>query len=25
VFTIDQRDFRVYRPSGLGRFSLIPA
>jgi predicted nucleic acid-binding protein len=25
VFTLDQRDFRVYRPSGLGRLSLIPA
>jgi predicted nucleic acid-binding protein len=24
VFTIDQRDFRLYRPAGLGRFSLIP-
>jgi uncharacterized protein len=25
VFTLDQRDFRVYRPAGLGRFSLLPA
>ena len=25
VFTLDQRDFRVYRPSGLGRLSLIPS
>jgi len=25
VFTLDQRDFRVYRPEGLGRFSLLPA
>jgi uncharacterized protein len=25
VFTLDQRDFRVYRPAGLGRFGLIPA
>jgi hypothetical protein len=25
VFTLDQRDFRVYRPAGLGRLSLIPA
>ena len=24
VFTLDQRDFRVYRPAGLGRLSLIP-
>lgn len=25
VFTLDQRDFRVYRPSGIGRLSLLPA
>ena len=25
VFTLDQRDFRVYRPTGLGRLSLLPA
>lgn len=25
VFTLDQRDFRIYRPAGLGRFSLLPA
>ena len=24
VFTLDQRDFRVYRPTGLGRLSLLP-
>jgi len=24
VFTFDQGDFRVYRPLGLGRFSLLP-
>ena len=24
VFTLDQRDFRVYRPAGLGRLSLLP-
>jgi hypothetical protein len=24
VFTLDQRDFRVYRPLGLGRLSLLP-
>ena len=25
VFTLDQGDFRVYRPAGLGRLSLIPS
>ena len=24
VFTLDQRDFGVYRPAGLGRLSLLP-
>lgn len=24
VFTLDQRDFRLYRPLGLGRLSLLP-
>jgi len=24
IFTLDQRDFQVYRPSRLGRFSLLP-
>jgi len=24
IFTFDQRDFRVYRPIGLGRLSLLP-
>ena len=24
VFTIDRRDFAVYRPSRLGRFAIIP-
>jgi len=24
IFTLDRRDFQVYRPAGLGRFSLIP-
>jgi predicted nucleic acid-binding protein len=24
IFTVDRRDFEVYRPAGLGRFSLIP-
>jgi hypothetical protein len=25
IFTLDQRDFRAYRPAGLGRLSLLPA
>jgi predicted nucleic acid-binding protein len=25
VFTLDRRDFQVYRPSRIGRFSIIPA
>jgi predicted nucleic acid-binding protein len=25
IFTLDRRDFEVYRPSRLGRFSLLPA
>jgi hypothetical protein len=24
VFTLDHRDFEVYRPAKLGRFSIIP-
>lgn len=24
IFTLDRRDFQVYRPSRLGRFSIIP-
>jgi hypothetical protein len=24
IFTLDRRDFEVYRPAKLGRFSLIP-
>ena len=24
VFTLDRRDFAVYRPAGIGRFELIP-
>ena len=24
VFTLDRRDFTVYRPSGIGRFTLLP-
>ncbi|MEO8505423.1 MAG: PIN domain-containing protein [Acidobacteriota bacterium] len=24
VFTLDKKDFQVYRPKGLGRFSLLP-
>ena len=25
IFTLDRRDFQVYRPSKLGRFSVLPA
>ncbi len=25
IFTLDRRDFHVYRPSRLGRFSILPA
>jgi predicted nucleic acid-binding protein len=25
IFTIDQRDFRIYRPARIGRFVLIPS
>lgn len=24
IFTIDRRDFAVYRPAGIGRFEIIP-
>ncbi|MEO8359607.1 MAG: PIN domain-containing protein [Vicinamibacteria bacterium] len=24
VFTVDRRDFQVYRPIGLGRFKVVP-
>lgn len=24
IFTIDRRDFSVYRPAGLGRFEIVP-
>ena len=24
IFTLDRRDFEIYRPAKLGRFSLIP-
>lgn len=24
IFTLDRRHFRVYRPSGVGRFSILP-
>jgi len=24
VFTLDRRDFEVYRPARIGRFSLVP-
>lgn len=25
IFTLDRRDFEVYRPARLGRFSILPA
>ncbi|MEA2238909.1 MAG: uncharacterized protein QOC81_3633 [Thermoanaerobaculia bacterium] len=25
IFTLDRRDFSVYRPKGFGRFSILPA
>ena len=25
IFTLDRRDFQVYRPARLGRFAIIPA
>ena len=25
IFTLDRRHFRVYRPVGVGRFSILPA
>jgi len=25
IFTLDRRDFQVYRPSRIGRFSIIPS
>ena len=25
IFTLDRRDFSVYRPVGVGRFSILPA
>lgn len=25
VFTLDRRDFEVYRPRGIGRFSVLPS
>ena len=24
IFTLDRRDFSVYRPSGIGRFDIVP-
>jgi len=24
IFTLDRKHFRVYRPAGLGRFSMVP-
>ncbi len=25
VFTLDRKDFRIYRPRGFGRFSILPS
>jgi predicted nucleic acid-binding protein len=25
IFTLDRRDFSLYRPTGLGRFVILPA
>ena len=25
IFTLDRKHFRVYRPTGVGRFSILPA
>ena len=25
IFTLDRRDFSVYRPSGFGSFDIVPA
>jgi hypothetical protein len=25
IFTLDRRHFRIYRPAGLGRFSILPS
>ena len=25
IFTLDRRHFRVYRPAGIGRFSILPS
>jgi uncharacterized protein len=25
VFTLDRRDFTLYRPIGIGRFNILPA
>ena len=24
IFTLDRRDFQIYRPMGIGRFELLP-
>ena len=24
VFTVDRRDFRIYRPKGVGKFNIVP-
>jgi len=25
IFTLDRRDFAIYRPSGIGRFTILPS
>jgi predicted nucleic acid-binding protein len=25
IFTLDRRDFQIYRPSRIGRFSILPS
>ena len=25
IFTLDRRDFQIYRPSRIGRFAILPA
>jgi len=25
VFTLDRRDFQIYRPARIGRFTIIPS
>lgn len=25
IFTVDRRDFQIYRPSRIGRFTVLPS